>query len=249
VTEKRKLVITPEMLAGIPSRRLDGDWLASDAAGLVALFLGGESGALPRDADPSATADALEALQRAAAVRRAVAQETAAYRGVTERAQEPVLDVPRQGEGEPRHELPLEGYPHVVFSEDPAALRGALEGLEVREVVVRSAFALEALDVSRELHERLHDRRVCLGCWARDRWDDPHPRSPIGGATSGLYVYAHLSADPRAPYFRVASPSTPADLDDVEAAVTALAKAVTFPLRFEEADAISPARFHPLRGA
>ncbi len=239
--QKNKIHVTPELVAAVPERRLDGDWLACDSTGMVALFLGGETGILPRDCDPEATVEALAALERAAAVRRRIAEQTGGYRSLDDRAQEPILDVPRDAGDVPLHEDPWEDYPHVLFCDDPVQLRNMLVGQETREVSVRSSFALEVVGLRRETYDLLHYAPMCAGCAVSDRPDDPRPRSPTAAARAGLYVYAHQGYAPLAAYVRVASPTVPAGLDDVEPAVAALATAVNLPLRFEDAPKIAPA--------
>jgi hypothetical protein len=233
--------VTPELAAAIPERRLEGDWLGADEAGNVAVFLGGELGGLPSRVDPSETDDLIATLEAAATTRRELARHAAGYRGLTDRAQEPILDVPQASpaRSSPPHELPFPDYPHVVFTEDASALRARVGDLEVRELVARSGFALAVLGLTRELHRALHDEWICAGCWVADRWDDPNPRSPISLARAGLYVYAHFGEGPASPYLRVASPSVPAGLDDVETAVAERAREVTFALRFEDTTAIA----------
>lgn len=238
---KDRIAVSPELAAAVPERRLEGDWLAADEVGNVGVFLGGELGALPSRVEPSETDDLLATLEAAAATRREVARHAAGYRGLTDRAQEPVFDVPQAGpaRSSPPHELPFDGYPHVIFTEDAGALRDRVSGLESRELLARSGFALAVLGLTRELHRAIHDEWVCTGCWVADRWDDPNPRSPQSLARAGLYVYAHFGDAAASPYLRVASPTVPAGLDDVEPAVAARAREVTFALRFEDATAIS----------
>lgn len=247
VSGQGKIAVTQELVDAVPSRRLDGDWLACDSSGMVALFLGGEHGILPRDCDPEATAEALVALERAAAVRREMTRQSGAYRELDDRAQEPVLDAPRDAGDEPLHEHPWDGYPHVLFCDDASRLRNVLAGLETREVTVRASFALEVVGLPMATYELLHFAPTCGGCAVVDRPDDPRPRSPTAAARAGLYVYAHSWESPLAAYVRVASPSVPAGLDDVEPAVAALARAVALPVRFEDAPKVAPALVVPVR--
>src|SRR3982751_5119236 len=80
-------------LAGLPERRLDGDWLAIDENGHVALFAGNERGAIPGAADVARVDEALLAIARAAAARRASAG-TETYRGSVAIELDPVFDAP-----------------------------------------------------------------------------------------------------------------------------------------------------------
>ena len=68
-------------LAGLPKRPLDTDWLAIDRDGRVALFVGNERGPIPEPADVTLVVEALEALARAATVRKASAVATETSRG------------------------------------------------------------------------------------------------------------------------------------------------------------------------
>ena len=114
----------------------------------------------------------------------------------------------------------------------------------IRDPIVSSGGGLVAdgLDLRRWgwLHD---DEAICTGCRALGQPSDPRPRDPELLARAGLYVYAHTGGDGRCPYVRVASPSIPADLADLEPIAVKLAQLVPFAIAFAEHEVFSPWRF------
>ena len=242
------LAAARKKLAGLPSRRLDGDWLAVDAAGHVAFFAGNERGPVPLAADRVRVSDALEAIARAARDRQsatALAETNDAYRGFAGHAQEPVFDAPFSSRGKPMHETPLEGYPLLVVAADAVKVRELAVEWTAREVVARDAFAAIFPVIGRASYDELHDGGACAGCRVLDDPADPRARAPEALAAAGLYVYAHVDEAASEPYRRVAGPTIAADLVDLEPVVQMVASLVKLPVRFEEVDWLTPATLVP----
>lgn len=236
-SRKNQLIVPPDLFTKVPRRRLEGDWFAVDEAGRVAFFAGGDAGAVPADADVERTAEAVDALARAAQVRAL----GAGYRRAGEATIEPVFDPPRASEGGPMHERPIGGYPHLVVAEDAEALRRSLdERDDVRDALASRGLAVILTEVGEVGWDDLHDRAVCSGCRVLSRADDPHPRAPEVLGAAGLFVFAHTGADGDAPYVRVVSPTIAADLADLETIVADLARRVPLPVRFDEHDTFYP---------
>jgi hypothetical protein len=224
------------------SVRFETDWLALDRRERIAFFGGGIRGALPRDADVDRTGEALEALARAEAAR----QVGAGYREAGRSTNEPVLDPPLSSEGGPLHEKPIDGYPHLVVADDPERLREVLDAAcaNVRDAIVSRGAGLIADGLALRRWSWLHDdEAICMGCRALGQPCDPRPRDPELLARAGLYVYGHTGGDDRCPYVRIASPSIPADLADLETIVVKLARLVPLAIDFAEQDVFSPWRF------
>ena len=216
----------------IARRRLEGDWLAVDVAGRVGLFAGGDSGPIPRGADPDATAAALAAMDAAAEARLA-ARGPAAYRAAGERPVDPIFDVPVGPGGAALHEEPYEGYPHLVFTADPTELRRLAIDVPSREAPVRDGFAFVFPALGALVHDWLHDGSVCFGCRALDPPDDPRPRAPELVAANGIYAFVHPGGEDGS-YHRFASPSVPLGLERLEPIVARVAALVTLPVAFDE---------------
>jgi len=185
--------------------------------------------------------DALAAQVGAEALR---AQATAAegYRGAAAREIEPIWDVPRGASGAPLHEARCEGYPHLVISDAPAALREAMSTWEGAEALTRVGLGARFPVLGAMTYDELHAVDACLGCRVLEDPADPRVHAPESAARLGLYVFAHVDDDPAAPYRRVASPSTAADLGDLEPVVVALAALVRLPLELERESTIAVAR-------
>lgn len=153
--------------------------------------------------------------------------------------------MPTSSEGGPLHEQPIDGYPHLVFSEDATRLREVISvRTPVREVITggSAGFLAERLDARGWAW--LHDEEaICIGCRAASSPEDPQPRSPEAIATAGLYAFTHTGGDEYRPYVRMASPSIPADLADHEPITSALARLVVLPVVFAEAVTIQPWRW------
>lgn len=211
--------------------RFESDWFAVDREGKVGFFAGGHAGFIPRAADVGRTADAIDALATAG---RAVARGGGAgYRSAAAQTNEPVFDPPNA------HEKPMADYPHLVFTEDPVALRGALSDVETIDALASRGAAVLALALGEFSWELLHaEEPLCIGCRAASLIDDPHPRAPELLARAGLYVYAHSGGELAEDYVRVASPSVPADLGDLETIVVTLARGVELPVTFASATSI-----------
>lgn len=227
------------LLAGLPERRLDTDWLALDRNDHVALFAGNEHGPIPEGADVARVAEALEAIARAAAARKASAVETETYRGFAERAQDPVFDTPCSSDGRPAHETPIEGYPLLVVGAHPG-LREVAAEWKAREAVAREGYAMVFPVIGPATYEEIHQTELCLGCRVLDDPSDPRPRAPEALAAAGLFTYAHIGESSAEPYRRIAGPSLAADLADLEPVVQLVASLVKLPLSFEEAASLQP---------
>lgn len=239
--------LSADELRAIPRRRLEGDWFAVDAVGRIALFIGGDAGPLPEAAAIGATESALRALDVATEARRAALRTGQAYRGAGYRAAEPIFDLPRTLDAEPLHDSPFSGYPHLVFGRD--GLREAVIDIQFREALVREddGFALlfRAGELGPILHAHLHEHNLCRGCRALDLEDEPRLRAPEVVATSGLYAYLHPVESAlwsEHDYFRVCSPSIPANEADLEAVVVSSAKRVVMPFRFEDTKTVTAAQ-------
>lgn len=230
-SQKNRPIVAPDFFEKLPRRRLEGDWFAVDRAGRVGFFAGGDRGAVPADADVERTAEAIEALARAAEAR----AMGGGYRGAGKAAIEPIFDAPLSSEGGPLHERPIDDYPHLVVAEHAEELRTSLADRDdVRDVLAARGLAVVLSDLGEVGWDELHERAVCSGCRVLSRFDDPQPRAPAVLAAAGLYVFVHNAGDESCPYVRVASPTIPADLADLEPIVVALARLVPFPVRFEE---------------
>ncbi|MDB5221023.1 MAG: hypothetical protein JWO86_8950 [Myxococcaceae bacterium] len=230
------------LLAGTPIRRLDTDWLAVDSAGHVALFAGNERGPIPEPADVTRVMEALEAIARAAAARKASTTASEAYRGFADRAQDPVFDAPCSSRGRPTHEARLEGYPLLVVASHPG-LREIAAEWEGREVVAREGYGIVFPVIGPMTYEEIHQNDLCLGCRVLDDPVDPRPRAPEALAAAGLFTYAHVGEMSSEPYRRVAGPSLAADLADLEPLVQIVASLVELPVSFEEAATLQPYDF------
>ncbi len=232
-------------LAGTPARRLDSDWLALDSAGHVALFIANDLGPIPTAADVAGVAEALDAIARAALVKRnAALTANEGYRGFADRTQDPIYDAPCSSRGRPAHEAPLEGYPLLVVAAHPR-LREVGAKCEARDVAAREGFAMVFPAIGATTYAALHDSDLCLGCRVLDDPVDPRPRAPEALASAGLYTYAHVGPNPSDPYRRIAGPSLAADLADLEPVVQNVASLVVLPISFEDAASLSPVDFVP----
>jgi len=225
----------------VSRRRLEGDWFAMDRAGRVALFCGGDSGPIPNAADPAITLEALTAMDAAEETRREALRAGAAYRGSAYRQEEPIFDLPRGGGGLPLHEHPFDGYPHLVFAGRDglaAELRLVSNDVETRDALTRDGeVALYFPSLGRVLYDAIHEQILCAGCRVLDLPDDPRLRAPETIAAHGLFVFMHPGALDEAigdTYFRVVSPSTPADPQDLEPIVLRVAESVRLDCSFDE---------------
>ena len=225
-------------LRKIPKRRLDVDWFGIDPQGYVAFFAANDHGAIPRVADTARVVEALEAQLRVAQMRRATSTAGEGYRGSGDRAQEPVFDPPRGPSDVPLHEARFEDYPHLVVTSDAVALRPFMDEWGATEALARDAFAAIFPVIGAMSLDEIHEQGICVGCRVLDLVGDPRPRAPEALAAAGLYVYAHVDDRADDPYVRVASPSVPADLGDLEPIVQALAQLVSIPVPFEHAKTV-----------
>ncbi len=223
-----------EAAKGAKVARLDGDWLAVDRDGHVAFFRGNDQGPIPITADRDRVSEALEVMARAAAVLAAATKSEApdAYRAAAQRAQDPIFDTPAQ------HERPFEGYPILVVGSDPS-LREVAAEWGARDVLTRECFGVVFPVIGSISYDQLHETGACEGCRVLDDPADPRPGSPEALATLGLYVYAHVDAERSWPYRRIAGPSVPADLADLEPLVQQLASRVALPVSFEAVAALT----------
>ncbi len=235
------LVQARHSLAGLPERRLDGDWLAIDRNGHVALFAGNERGLLPESADVTRVMEALEAIARAAAVRRASAG-TETYRGSVPIELDPVFDVPCSSSGRGAHERPIQGYPLLVVGAH-LGLREVAAEWEGREALASEGYAMVFPVLGPMTYDELHQTDLCLGCRVLDDPSDPRPRAPEALAAAGLYTYAHTGESFSEPYRRVAAPSLAADLADLEPVVQLLASLVKLDVSFDEVASLQPSDF------
>jgi hypothetical protein len=228
------------LLAGLPKRPLDTDWLAVDRDGRVALFVANERGPIPEPADVSRVAEALEALARAGAVRRnASAVATDTYRGSASLATDPVFDAPCSSRGRAAREAPIEGYPLLVVGALPG-LREVAAEWEGREAAAREGYAMVFPVIGPTTYEEIHQTELCLGCRVLDDPIDPRPRAPEALAAAGLFAYAHVAESSAEPYRRISGPSLAADLADLEPIVQLIASLVKLPVSFEEAASLQP---------
>ena len=226
-------------LAGLPKRPLDTDWLAIDRDGHVALFAGNERGPIPEPADVTRVVEALDAIARASAVRKASAVATESYRGFAGRTEDPVFDAPCSSRGRPAHETPIQGYPLLVVGSHPG-LREVAAEWEGREAVAREGYAIVFPVIGPITYEEIHQAELCLGCRVLDDPTDPRPRAPEALAAAGLFTYAHVGEMHTQPYRRIAGPSVAADLADLEPVVQLVASLVKLPVSFEEAASLQP---------
>jgi len=238
-----------EELRAIPRLRLEGDWFAIDADGRIALFIGGDAGPLPEAAAIGGTESALRALDAATEARHAALRTNEAYRGAGHRPAEPIFDLPRTMDGRPLHDHPSSGYPHLMFGND--GLRETVIDVEARDALVRDGdgFALILPTLGRMLHDHIHERDLCRGCRALELADDPRLRAPEVVAASGLYAFLHPiegELHTEYDYFRVCSPSVPADEADLETLVVSMARRVTVPFRFEDTTMVTPDQIREL---
>jgi hypothetical protein len=233
------LAAAREKLKGLPARRLDGDWLAVDTAGHVAFFAGNEHGPVPVTADRERVGEALEAIARAGSVRHAAATAQDAYRGIVELAQDPIFDAPCSSRGRPLHERPLEGFPLLVVGAHPA-LREVAAEWGARDAMTREGFGVVFPVIGLTSYDELHEKDICGGCRVLDDPADARPRAPEALAAAGLYVYAHVDEDRREPYRRIAGPTVPADLVDLEPLAQLVASLVPLPITFESAGSLVP---------
>lgn len=217
-------------LQGLVVPALDVDWLALDSLGSVAVFLGAEGMPPPQRTNAEKTSLALETITRGVARRVAVASYDQAYRVAASRAQEPIFDLPLVTPQRALHEKPFEGYPHLVVTtsaEGAATARRVMTEVGGREVLARDAFAVVVDVVGHITYEELHREAgggpACAGCRVLDDPRDPRPRSPEAIASAGLYVFGYPQPDEAiggrwraGAWIRIASPSVPADRDDLQ---------------------------------
>jgi hypothetical protein len=235
---KNRVDVGPDFFRKAKFGRFEGDWFAVDEVGQVGFFAGGLRGAIPVSADIERTSEAIDAIARAAAAKLA----GAGYRSAAMTTNDPVFDPPMSSEGGPLHEQPIDGYPHLVFSDDPPRLREVVTlRTPIREVIAARSAGFLAEDLDARGFTWLHDdEAICIGCRAACRPEDPQPRAPEAIATAGLYAFAHTGGDADCPYVRMASPSIAADLADLEPVVVALARLVVLPVVFANATTIEP---------
>lgn len=215
---------------------LDVDWLGVDATGKVAVFLGElDASPVPSLASPKDTSLALEAVAATLATRNDARKEEA-YRVASARPGEPIFDVPTAG-GAPLHERLFDGYPHLFVATDA----GAAEIRELEwtyggwEVASRASLAVAVADVGEELYRALHDEGACAGCRAVEDPADPRPRSAETLAIAGLYVFVFGTDEHGLPvWIRVASPSDPANRQELQDLARHEAAFVPFDVRFED---------------
>jgi hypothetical protein len=229
------------VLAGLPERRLDGDWLAVDRNGHVAFFAGNERGPIPQAADVARVDEALLAIARAAAVRKASAG-TETYRGSVAIELDPVFDAPCSSNGRASHESPIEGYPLLVVGAH-LGLREVAAEWEGREALAREGYAMVFPVIGPMTYEELHQTDLCLGCRVLDDPTDPRPRAPEALAAAGLYTYAHTGESSAEPYRRIAGPSLAADLADLEPVVQLIASLVKLDVSFDDVVSLQPSDF------
>lgn len=191
---------------------IDVDWIASDLAGGVAMFLGETTASLPRAADPRMAPRVLEAVARALPRIRAEAVVSSYREGVPVR--DAVFDPPRSAPGVPIHEAPFLGYSHVIIAHPDHLdrVRSAMRAPGGREMPGRGAVAFAFDRLAPAEYDALHAAGACDGCRAEDDPRDPRARSARTLAAAGLYVYAFVAgavagAPPSGVWARVASPA------------------------------------------
>ena len=222
-------------LKGLVPPRLETDWLGVDRNGFVAFFAANEHGPIPRLAEPPQTDDALAAL-RATRLERAAARKTEdAYRGAPVEVSEPIFDLPCLATGEPLHEEPSRDYPQLVIGTD-LAIRVAGGEWSARDALTRYGYGLVFPALGQISWNELH-AGACEGCRVMDDPTDPRPRSPEALTAAGIYVYAHTGDNRNLPYRRIASPSRPALVHDLEA-LAVLASRVALDTSFDEQSAL-----------
>lgn len=223
-------------LEGLVSPRIDTDWLAVDRHGRIAFFAAGEQGPIPREAAPADTEEALEVEQAALRELAAAHGGEDAYRGAEQGLREPVFDAPSAADGTPSHEMPERDYPFLVVGSDPA-IRNVGGEWSAHEALAREGYGMVFPALGPDSWGELH-AGACQGCRVLDDPEDPRPRSPEALTAAGLYVYAHTGENRNLPYRRIASPSRPADLDDLEPILAQLASRVRLDTSFEEQSAL-----------
>lgn len=214
---------------------LDVDWLGVDANGNVAVFLGEtDASPVPSRASPKETSLALEAVAATLATR-SDARKEEAYRVASARPGEPIFDVPHGGGG-PLHERLYDGYPHLFVATEAGTAH--VRELETTyggwEVASRAPLAVAIRDAGERLYDQLHEQGACAGCRAIENPDDPRARSAETLAVAGLYVYVFGAEEHGLPiWVRVASPSDPANQQELQDLTRHEAAFVPFDVRFE----------------
>jgi hypothetical protein len=218
----------------------DTDWLAVDSAGHVGFFAGNDRGQIPATADVARVTEALEAIARAASVRRALgATARDGYRESADLTREPIFDPPCSSRGRSSHESPLPGYPLLVVATH-RRLREIAADWNGRELVARDGYAIVFQEIGPMTYAEVHDNDLCTGCRVLDDPSDPRPRAPEALAAAGLYVYAHTSQEGLDPYRRIVGPTVAADLADLEPLVQLVASVVVLAVQFENASSLRP---------
>lgn len=226
-------------LAGTRMPSLEVDWLARDADGRYAVFLGDESSRAPAGADLAGAAALLDAVRASFDALASSEGRRESYRS-SARASigEAVWDLPRRSPTVALHESRASGYPHLLFAAPDAAekLRDTTIEYGGRETVSREGFAVIVDALGALGHESLHEQGACAGCRVLDLPGDPPLRSPAMLASLGFYVYVHADGT----WLRVASPSVPADASDLEAIGCIGVRCISLQSRFDETPSCRP---------
>lgn len=213
---KIDLATAVEALKGQAIGPFETDALARDGEGRIAIFFG--SGDRPV-ASMGALRSASEVMDRlfSRATERQQLRAGSAYREPNGRPAEIVYDTPRETPEQGLHERPTSGYPQLLVASDIGAsdVRQALETWGGHEVLSREGFAVVLDVVGAITFDELHASAACRGCRNLDDPADPKVRSPQVLALAGLYVYGEGTDGT---WLRIATPGTPADLDDLAGA-------------------------------
>jgi hypothetical protein len=111
-----------KLLHGMRMSSLEVDWLAHDADGRFAVFIGNETSTAPAEADLLGTASLLDAVRASFDARATATGRQDSYRSSARTTLgEVVWDVPLRSPTEALHEPRMSGYPHLLFAASDGA--------------------------------------------------------------------------------------------------------------------------------
>jgi hypothetical protein len=209
---------------------MDSVWFAVDQDGRVAIFSTGEAGAMPEDAagEEEGNHDLYQALAK-----------------LPKKSQEIVEPYRHQGRGEAVGHASTQlvtaenAWGQYIFLLDsPDPLKAEIDDGKGQLMRADKGCAVFFSQVTYELVKRLHDEKLCRGCFFHFRSEEGQKEGSM--PERGLYSYGHTCENwISGPYGREASPSEPITVFELPKVVRE--RIVKLPVKFADTPYLQPA--------